>query len=770
MPYHRFLISLLIAILVGTSCPFLAFPQDQDEFIPSRAIATIDAIKTRLDKGEISGDAINNSLAAVSDLLSRGRRCLESSEADLEHTVQALAAIGDKVAGESREIGRQRQSLEVRKAAFDRRLAECRLLIVDGEDLQERMVTIRRQTLADHVFAKQDNVVSLFEEMRASEGRWFLAAVEVLSANSGLERVSAAIMAGAILFILAGGLLGHWLRLRLQYVSARLAAGQITGRLVQAVLATVVRFAALLGGLCSLALYLRLTCAGLAVLPVGVQFVHGLVGWLAATLGVRTVLAPFPPAEPLLSIPPGPGRTVAKRFVGLAIVGLAMDFLELLQGARESAFILAHALSVILFGLVLLWVVQPLWRADGTPRSARIFVFLTGLGVPILIVAEGLGYRHLSLQMVHGLFAMVGGIFFFKVMALLLDDLFGGLAHGRYRWQQRVRAWLGLGDQEVAPAFIWLRFIATVLALCLVGLFLLRSWALPDAYFTTLVSWMVDGLQIGKFRFAPLRIVAGFVLLVLLWTLSRWFKSSLDQKWLAATPLSQSSREAVVTIVGYVGVIVAILVGLSVAGMDLSNLTIIAGALSVGIGFGMQNIVNNFVSGLILLFERPIKRDDRIVVGGTEGYVKRISVRSTIIHTLDGADVIVPNSELISSQVINMMLDDPRGRLIVPVGVGYGSDTALVGKLLLECALNHAEVIKDGSVLPPMVLFLEFGESSLNFELRCFIRNVDNRPLVHSDLNFAIDAAFRAHGIEIPFPQRDLRVREWPAARFGPEP
>jgi len=197
------------------------------------------------------------------------------------------------------------------------------------------------------------------------------------------------------------------------------------------------------------------------------------------------------------------------------------------------------------------------------------------------------------------------------------------------------------------------------------------------------------------------------------------------------------------------------------AGVDFSGLALIAGALSVGIGFGLQNIVNNFVSGLILLFERPIKRGDWIVVGNTEGYVKKISVRSTIIQTFDWSDVIVPNSELISSQVTNWMLYNIYGRVIVPVGVAYGSDTGLVKELMLEVANSHPRVITDGSVPEPLVLFKEFGDSSLNFELRCFIRDIDYRIRTRSDLNFAIDAIFRKNGVEIPFPQRDVHVRDW---------
>jgi potassium-dependent mechanosensitive channel len=179
----------------------------------------------------------------------------------------------------------------------------------------------------------------------------------------------------------------------------------------------------------------------------------------------------------------------------------------------------------------------------------------------------------------------------------------------------------------------------------------------------------------------------------------------------------------------------------------------------VGIGFGLQNIVNNFVSGLILLFERPIRTGDWIVVGGTEGYVRRISIRSTQVQTFDRADVIVPNSELISGVVTNWMLRDSHGRVRVPVGVAYGSDTLLVKEILLRVAHEHSLVIQGSAVVPdPYVWFLSFGDSALNFELCAFVRDVSRRTTVLSDLNFAIDAAFREAGIQIPFPQRDLHV------------
>jgi potassium efflux system protein len=225
--------------------------------------------------------------------------------------------------------------------------------------------------------------------------------------------------------------------------------------------------------------------------------------------------------------------------------------------------------------------------------------------------------------------------------------------------------------------------------------------------------------------------------------------------------LEPSARETALTLMGYTGFIIALLIGLSLAGFSFQNLAIVAGALSVGIGFGLQNIVNNFVSGIILLFERPIRRGDWVVVGGTEGFVKNIRVRSTEIETFDRSDVIVPNSEFISSQVTNWTLNDPNGRLKAPIGVAYGSDVESVRDILLGIANEHPATVKAGNFrqLPePSVLFMGFGDSALDFELRFFIQDIRNWPIVLSDINFAIDREFRKARVEIPFPQRSVHL------------
>jgi potassium-dependent mechanosensitive channel len=199
------------------------------------------------------------------------------------------------------------------------------------------------------------------------------------------------------------------------------------------------------------------------------------------------------------------------------------------------------------------------------------------------------------------------------------------------------------------------------------------------------------------------------------------------------------------------------LLAVSYAGLDITNLAIVAGALSVGIGFGLQSIVNNFVSGLILLIERPIKVGDRIVVGDQQGVVRRISVRATEIETFDRASLIVPNSELITGRVLNWTHRDSLVSVNVKVGVGYGSDPEQVIAILTKCADDHAEVLR---VPAPAAFFENFGDSALMFNLRISLPDIAKSASVQSELRIAILKTMRQAGIEIPFNQIDVNLRD----------
>ncbi|MFT5452569.1 MAG: potassium efflux system protein, partial [Enterobacterales bacterium] len=203
----------------------------------------------------------------------------------------------------------------------------------------------------------------------------------------------------------------------------------------------------------------------------------------------------------------------------------------------------------------------------------------------------------------------------------------------------------------------------------------------------------------------------------------------------------------------------SILTALSVSGFNVQNLALIAGAFSVGIGFGLQNIVSNFVSGIILLIERPVKPGDWVIIGTTEGFVKEINIRATRVLTFDKSDILIPNSEFISNQVTNLTLGDNVGRLRLSVGVAYGSDTDNVHKILSDIVSRQHGVINDDETYASDIVFKQFGDSSLEFEVRCYLKDIRSIIQIRSELHFEIDKQFRLAKIEIPFPQRDIHIK-----------
>jgi len=260
--------------------------------------------------------------------------------------------------------------------------------------------------------------------------------------------------------------------------------------------------------------------------------------------------------------------------------------------------------------------------------------------------------------------------------------------------------------------------------------------------------------------FGSVTIGSVFLLLILFASViivERIVQKQLIRRFLSRTKLQPSLQFGLSRIIGYTLIAVGFYVAFQLVGVDLSSLAIIAASLGVGVGFGLQNIINNFVSGIIILAERPISIGDRIEVAGVAGRVTKIQLRSTTVVTNDNITMIVPNADFISNTVTNWSHGDPKVRIRVPVGVAYGSDLKLLQQLLLEAAAEHPKALRDPT---PVVLFTEFGDSSLNFELGVWTQEMTATPIhFTSEMNFIIEQKLREYGIEIPFPQRDLHVR-----------
>jgi len=441
--------------------------------------------------------------------------------------------------------------------------------------------------------------------------------------------------------------------------------------------------------------------------------------------------------------------------------GLFLFTGEFKASLSEPVYYLSRGIYAVLLTInliTILWLVRLFsWAIlSHSVRAILTLALITGL------LAELAGYRNLSFFVVGGLLATSLTLGLTLLAHRLIRYLCDGLDQGHLEWERNLRKRLGLKKGAKVPGLIWIRIIVFTSLWGGFTILALNIWQLDDPWLAIITTYLTEGFLIGSLKVTPTLLAEGILAFAVALNLTRYIKNHILPHGLKYTNLDRGAREAISSLVGYAGVAVAILIALSITGVQMQNIAIIAGALSVGIGFGLQNIVNNFISGLILLFERPVRRGDWIVAGETEGYVKAINLRSTQIETFDKADVIVPNSELISAKVTNWMLRDRYGRITISIGVGYDSDVEKVKQILLDIANDHPMVIKDNPKLPtPSVLFINFGDNSLNFELRCFIRDIDQRRKVISEFNFAIITAFRREDIEIPFPQRVVTVTNW---------
>lgn len=279
---------------------------------------------------------------------------------------------------------------------------------------------------------------------------------------------------------------------------------------------------------------------------------------------------------------------------------------------------------------------------------------------------------------------------------------------------------------------------------------LLTLWGIPGAFMLKGIKKLVFGFQIGGIEISLLAIVTGLIVFVISITLVKVFKNRLSNNLLNRINMDEGIKHSLISGFGFVGFIISAILAIIAMGVDLSNLAVIAGALSVGIGFGLQDVIKNLVSGIILLFERPFKVGDWVILAGEEGKIKQINIRSTELETWTKRSVIIPNATLLSSSLVNLTHGNNWQRQSIMVGVSYDADADLVTKTLLECARNCKKIMR---VPAPYVLFKDFGASSLDFELRFYVSDIWNGWSANSELRYEILRRFREEGINIAYPQ-----------------
>jgi len=663
----------------------------------------------------------------------------------------------------SSAIGEPLQDVQRRKADLEERIARCKLLLLRTDDLESQVDHYLRRLQTRQLLVRGPGLVDLVQANLDGADRWLDFTTQLAARSTGWHTLGPLHLAAAAALGLLGFFLGRRVQRRqlAQVAAMTVENGDVSAGLVQALVACAISYAPVLLALGGVSAYVAVIPRAGGDLPFVANLVYGLLAYFLVVVGIRSLLSPCRPATYYLSLSESVARPLGRRSRMLLLLALIWWLVQELRAEgllSEIMFALTRRAFDLIWVLNVIWVIWLLrrlhdWRDKWTAPLLISLALFAGL------LAGWIGYANLERLIINGVSATLLLFGLALVASRFFADLFNGLDEGRYRWQKALRQAIGLKGDEYVPGLYWLRLLVKLLLWIAVALLVLRVWGAGEIN-SDILRYFTEGFEVAGVSIVPGQLLWAILALVILLTLTRWFKGRLESKWLLNTRMEHSAREALVTTFGYVAVALSVIVALSIAGIQFTNLAIIAGALSVGIGFGLQNVINNFVSGIIMLVERPVKSGDRIIVGGTEGYVERISIRTTTIRTLERADVIVPNSDLISGQVTNLTLRNTWGRITVPIGVAYGSNVERVIEILHEVANNHPEVIQGNPQLSePYALFLSFGDSALMFELRAFIREVDRRQRVISDINRAIDAAFREEGIEIPFPQRDINFR-----------
>ena len=399
--------------------------------------------------------------------------------------------------------------------------------------------------------------------------------------------------------------------------------------------------------------------------------------------------------------------------------------------------------------------------ADDEPEnmslSSKIIVFTTIFAV-ITFGISLFGYPELATFIFNRFIASVLFIGAFVIVRRFISDL---LRRSIVFWIKTFK----LRKQLLSKADFLMTLLVTPLLVLFLIYSLLTLWGMPGAFMLQAVKKLVFGFKVGGINISLISIVTGLLVFLISLTLVKMMKNRLSNNLLNRINMDEGIKHSLISGFSFTGFIISAILAIVAMGVDLSNLAVIAGALSVGIGFGLQDVIKNLVSGIILLFERPFKVGDWVLIGGEEGKIKQINIRSTEVETFNKASVIIPNATLISSSLTNLTHGNNWQRQTIAVGVSYDSDAEQVTKLLLECARSCKKVMK---VPAPYVLFKNFGESSLDFELRIYVSDIWSGWSAGSDVRYEILRRFREANINIAYPQivvhqgsEDTSVKGW---------
>ncbi len=759
--------------IVAVLCSLTVYGQDEDAFDPISVGAELDQLASQLEDDAVEPPFLAAARAQVVAIDGAADACqLEATEesARLEARFEPLKDVEGDVAPAVMD-----QRNEIRQLLDDAlaRQTQCGTVKDYAGVLLERITNKQTQLSQQYLSSRAQSMISLMRELPVRIQTWQarLRKTVDLQLNEGITPVylfwlliiPGSIAAAVGLFLrhrfnrwfVAGG--GHDVEPQMKFLFPKPLA----------------QYSPLLLEGAALVAVLMLTLQDASFDIAVVRIALGILLYGVACVIIDWATGPLSPSAHVKGLIPDHVRPLRLRLRYLALA-LVASFVVLgtnwLTIRIVDPDVSGRVLMIFLVAAALLYLLAYLGRIPGMVGRFRLIRYLASFALMAGIGALFLGYQNLAGYLIHGVTRTSLALLILWILLWLVLMAFEYLLRQETPSATRLRANLGVTERASRTGLGFMQLIADLVLWLSFIVYLIYVWDESGTTLDRLFELVVTGGQVGSIKLVPLKFIGGILVFAMSMVAIGWIKGWIDRRWLQHMMLERGARDALVTLFGYVGFIIAVIIGLSLAGVDLFGLTVVSGALALGIGFGMQEIANNFVSGLILLFERPIRAGDFVSVGEVEGFVRSIRIRATEIETLDNQNVLVPNSELVSGRVTNWVLRDTYGRLRILVGVAYGSDVEKVREILETVARAHAEVITDGRAPEPRALFMGFGDSSLDFELRVRINRIERRFQVTSDLNFAINQAFRDAKVTIPFPQRDLHLISYPETHEEPPP
>ncbi len=743
----------------------LSLAQEADLFDPIAVGAQLDEVSERLGAEGVAPEFLTEARATIVVLDAAAVACRQQSTEErqrLEARFEPLADIDDDVAPAVFD-----QRIEIRRLldeAIDRQ-TRCSSVKDYTEALLARITETQNQLSQQYLSNRSNTVIVLLREMPARLTAW----PGQVRNSVDLDLVEGVTPASLLWVLVTAALIGAgfgiWIRHRFSNWYAAAGGDDMPALMKYLVPKPLAEYAPLLLFGFALASVLFLAIRSdpqeLAVVRIALGFLLFGIGCVV----IDWATGPLSPSARVKGLIPDhvqPLRLRLRFFMLTLVASFVFLGTEWLAIRRIDPNVSGRSTMLFLVAISLVLVLSYLGRIPGIKGRIRLVRYAGSLALIVGIFALLIGYQNFAGYLVHGVTRTLLALAILWILLWVGLIAFDFLATKDSPGAEKLRANLGLSARASRTSLGFMQLVADLVIWIGFVVYLIYVWDESGTTLDRLVELVVLGGTVGNIQLVPFDIIGGILVFAGLLVVIGWMKRWIDRRWLQHIVIERGAREALITLFGYVGFIVAVLIGLTQAGVDLGGLAIVSGALALGIGFGMQEIANNFVSGLILLFERPIRAGDFVTVGDVEGFVRSIRIRATEIETLDNQNVLVPNSELISGRVTNWVLRDTFGRLRVVVGVAYGSDIEKVREILEAVAREHPEAITDGRAPAPRALFMGFGESSLDFELRVRIARIDRRFSVQSDINFSIDKAFREANITIPYPQRDLHLISFP--------